>query len=95
LAFLQWLLTELIALFKFYWSKRAKAYVRISLALIVGGIAILSASPVVLALQLLKIIIAPTSADNPWWMDPATKEHEESNTQKNDRTSNRGRIPIV
>jgi hypothetical protein len=72
MAFLQWLITESIALLKFYWSKRPKPYVRISLALVVGGSAILSASPVIVALQLLKIIVAPTSADSPWWMDPAT-----------------------
>lgn len=69
--FLKWLIAQLIALVQFYWSRRAKSYVRVSLALIVGGVAILSASPLVLLLQLLKIVAAPAGPDSPWWMDPA------------------------
>jgi hypothetical protein len=43
--FLKWLIAELIALVQFQWSRRPKSYVHVSLALIVGGVAILSASP--------------------------------------------------
>lgn len=70
--FLKWLIIQLIALVQFCWNKRAKSYVRVSLALIVGGIAVLSAPPIVLLLQFLKIVVAPTGPDSPWWMDPAT-----------------------
>src|SRR5688572_27308581 len=68
----KWLITEFIALVKAYWARRAKPYVRVSMLLIAGGIGILAASPVILILQLLRVVAASAGPDSPWWMDPAT-----------------------
>ena len=60
----------MVSLVKFIWERRAKSYVRVSLALIAGGVAVFTVSPLIMVLEMLGMVLVPPDRGAPWWIAP-------------------------
>lgn len=67
--FLRWLIDRVLTFLTLLWTKRAKPYVRVSIALISAGGLILSAPPIIYLLRALDFVVLEDRG-NPWWTDP-------------------------